>query len=576
MLALLALWEACHRSERRGRWLAAASLAYGLAIGARPNLLFGAVILLVPVAQAWRERRRVWVPLLAATGPITFIGLGLLLYNFLRFDHPGEFGTRYLLDGVGAPPHAQLSFLDRVQYFGFDCLGFNSWVYFLAPARWGAHFPFVHNIQLPRLPARFVPDPEHPFGVLSNIPLVWLAVAAPLAWRGRPADVRRLLCGFLAAVALLFATSALLLICFPAASVRYEMEFCPALVLLAVVGILGLERALADRPAWQGATRWAWGLLLAFSLAFNLLASAIRHAEYHWKLGTLLLERGQVSEAAAHLQKVVVLRPDDAGAYYNLGIALDKRGQMDEAIRQIEQALHLKSDYADAHNKLGTLLLERGQVSEAVAHLQKVVVLRPDDAGAHYNLGIALDKRGQMDEAIRQLEEAIRLRPDYAEAHYNLGTVLDKQGQIDEAIRHYQEAIRLKPDHADARNNLGAALITKGQIDEAIRHYQEAVRLKPDHADARNNLGLALGKKGQTDEAIRQLDEAIRLKPDYAEAHYNLGIAFYQEGRLDEAIRQLQEALKLKPDYAEARRNLDAMLAAGNRSSAPPGPGTNR
>ena len=37
MLALLALWEACHRPERRGRWLAAASLAYGLATGARPN-----------------------------------------------------------------------------------------------------------------------------------------------------------------------------------------------------------------------------------------------------------------------------------------------------------------------------------------------------------------------------------------------------------------------------------------------------------------------------------------------------------------------------------------------------------
>ena len=57
MLALLALWGACHRPHQRGRWLAAASLAYGLAIGARPNVLFGAVILLVPVALAWREGR---------------------------------------------------------------------------------------------------------------------------------------------------------------------------------------------------------------------------------------------------------------------------------------------------------------------------------------------------------------------------------------------------------------------------------------------------------------------------------------------------------------------------------------
>ena len=58
MLALAAIWKAVHETEsrRRSGWLAVASLFYGLAVGARPNLLFGAVILLVPVVRAWRER----------------------------------------------------------------------------------------------------------------------------------------------------------------------------------------------------------------------------------------------------------------------------------------------------------------------------------------------------------------------------------------------------------------------------------------------------------------------------------------------------------------------------------------
>ena len=254
-------------------------------------MLFGAVILLVPVAQAWREGRRIWAPLLAATGPITFIGLGLMLYNTLRFDNPLEFGTHYQLSDIR---------MTTLRNWSQHYLGFNFWVYFLGPARWGAHFPFVHDIKLPPLPAGHGNN-EHPFGVLTNIPLVWLTVAAPLAWRGRSADVRCLLRGFLAAVALLFATRALTLCFFRSAHARYEMDFCPALVLLAVVGILGLERALAGRPAWRRAARWAWGLLLAFSLAFNLLASAIYHAEYHSELGGLLLERGQVNEAIRQL-----------------------------------------------------------------------------------------------------------------------------------------------------------------------------------------------------------------------------------------------------------------------------------
>ena len=99
MLALAAIWCALHDPERRCRWLAAASVAYGLAVGARPSLLFGAIILLVPVMQVWRERRPILAALLASTGPLVLIGLGLMLYNALRFGSPFEFGWRYQLAG---------------------------------------------------------------------------------------------------------------------------------------------------------------------------------------------------------------------------------------------------------------------------------------------------------------------------------------------------------------------------------------------------------------------------------------------------------------------------------------------
>ena len=58
------------------------------------------VILLVPVVQAWRERRQVWTLLIAATAPIALIGCGLMLYNSPRFDSPFEFGRSYVLSGT--------------------------------------------------------------------------------------------------------------------------------------------------------------------------------------------------------------------------------------------------------------------------------------------------------------------------------------------------------------------------------------------------------------------------------------------------------------------------------------------
>ena len=82
-------------------------------------MLFGAVILLVPVVQAWRERRQIWAVLMAATVPIPLIGLGLMLYNALRFDNPFEFGMRYQLAGGTADYGAILqSALSLVQFPG--------------------------------------------------------------------------------------------------------------------------------------------------------------------------------------------------------------------------------------------------------------------------------------------------------------------------------------------------------------------------------------------------------------------------------------------------------------------------
>jgi tetratricopeptide (TPR) repeat protein len=452
MLALTAIWCALHERERSCRWLVGASVAYGLAVGARPSLLFGAVILLLPVVQAWRDRRGGWAALLAATVPIVLIGLGLMLYNARRFGSPFEFGLRYQLTGE--------RWVTR-QFFSLRYLWFNFRVYFLEPVRWSTRFPFAHGIVTPPLP----PDHgavEGPFGVLSNIPLVWLALAVPLAWRGRSGQARSMLRWFVGAVALFFWTCALTLGLYRCTCSRFEVEFLPALLLLAVVGILGLERAVAaisesgqaHRAVWRRAARWGWGLLLGFSVAFNLLASVEHYAVAH--------------------------------SY--MGIALLREGRMQEAIGHWEQALQMEPDYAEAHDSLGVALVQVGRVQEAIGHYQQALRIKPDYDEAHYNLAVALFRLGRVQEAIGHWEQALRIKPDLAEAHYNLGVALVQLGRVQEAIGHYQQALRIKPDLAEAHNNLGIALERAGRVPEAIAQYEQALIFKPDFAEAQNRL----------------------------------------------------------------------------------------
>jgi tetratricopeptide (TPR) repeat protein len=559
MLALAAIWCALHQPRRRGWWLAAASLAWGLAVGARPSLLFGAVILLVPVTQAWRERQPIWLPLLAATGPIVLIGLGLMLYNALRFGNPFEFGMHYALASCR---------MDTAHDFSWRFLGFNAWVYLLAPARWSARFPFFHDITLPHLPASHF-GTEHTFGVLTNLPLVWLALASPLAWRGRSTDERSLLRGFLAALAWVFGSCALTLCFFFAACDRYQMEFVPSLVLLAVVGILSLERALANRRGWRLAACAGWGFLVACSVAFNLLACANRRASSDADLGNILLGRGQVNQAIAHFRRALVIQPDAANVLANLGGALLESGRAAEAVAPLQKALRIQPSSTQAHNTLGAALLQQGLVDEAIAHFQSALKIQPGSAQARNNLGNALLQQGRVNEAIADFQQAVELQPSLGSARQNLGGALLQAGRVDEAVAQLRRALELEPNLAGAHESLGNALLRKGQVNEAIAHLQEAVQLQPGLASAHHNLANAFFQAGQVEEAIAQFQAALTLQPDFAGAHNGLGNALLRKGQVAESLAHFRTAATLQPSFVEAQLNLaNTLLQTGQVDEA--------
>jgi tetratricopeptide (TPR) repeat protein len=504
MLSLAGVWAALHAPRARAGWLAAASLAYGLAIGARPVLLPGAIILLVPVALAWRERRSPGGSLLAAAGPIVLVALGVLLYNAARFGSPFEFGQRYQL---GGRPQGTL------EHFGLGCLWFNFRVYFLEPARWSGALPFVRDIAVPPSPASLY-YVEHPFGVLANIPFVWLALAAPMAWRGLEPEPRRTLRAFLAAVALLFATSALMLLLYDSACFRYQAEFVPQLVLLAAIGTLALERRLAGDATWRRLARVAWIVLLACSLAFNVGAVFERHAEAENNAGLAMAVRGQLDDAIAHYRAALRLDPELAFVHYNLGVALNRRGQGDEAVECFESALRFDPEFVRAHRDLGNALLARGRVDDAIEHLQQVVRRQPDLAAGWDDLGNALARRGRAEAAERCYREAVGRDPGFALAHYHLGNLLADTRRPEEAIASYEAALRAEPTAQEAHLNLAFTLVELGRVEQAAPHLDEAIRLGSERAEAHFQLGSLLERVGRRDDAIGELKKALRMKPD--------------------------------------------------------------
>jgi tetratricopeptide (TPR) repeat protein len=545
MLALTAMWRAFHEPEQKAFPLLLASLAYGLAIGSRPSLLFGAVVLLIPVAHAYHGatepsgRRRVGWLLAAATGPLMLIGLGLMLYNKYRFDSPLEFGWHYQLGGGYQP--------DTAQQFSLHYLWFNFRFYFFEWMRWSPHFPFLQTVLPPPLPAGYFGVGKSYGGILLvYFPLAWLALAAPLVWKGRPAAEVSVLRCFVTVVFVLFILCALTICLFLSASSRYGLDFLPPLMLLAVMGIFGLERTLVNESVWRRIARSGWRLLLAYTVVVNLLVTIEAHAEANYFAGNFLVRQARPDEALGHFNTALSLEPDSAAFHAGLGTAYYRKKQLDQAISEFQKAFEIAPDFADvaeAHNDLGYSLLQKGRVNEAIPHFQKTLEIEPNFAETHNTLGDCLLQTGQMDAALTEYQKAVEIKPDFVDAQNNLGFALFRTGQVPEAIAHFQKALEIQPNFAEAHYNLGCSFFQAGKVDEAIAQFQKAVELQPHLFQAYNDLGNAYRRKGMAAEALASYQRVTDLEPRFISAQINL--AWMLATWPDQSVRNGTQAVAL-------------------------------
>ena len=427
MLSLAALWNSWHRDRGRACWLALASLLYGLAVGARPTLLFGAALLALPVAAAFLEERRSGLPagarglLAAALLPIAAVGAGLAAYNVARFGNPLQLGTGYMLTGVN---------LAGMKSFGLRFAWDNVRVYVLEPLRWHAGFPYVWQPARPPLAAGHL-TVEFFFGVLEAFPVLLAVAIGPVAWRG--ARRGRSPSGIASALALLCALEALPIFLYACVSSRYLLDFLPALALLAGLGILGLEDAVRGGGAPDGkgppplrapapALRLAVCAALAYSVASGwLLALALSGFYRGAEQGVAALNAGRTQDAVTALERVCGINPDFRGrAEMLVGTALLGQGRVGEGAAFLGAAVRDQPDLEAAHLNLGRALLEQGRFRESAESLRRAAALDPLDGEAEAYLGVALFKEGRTAEAVEREKAALAINPDLDEARENL------------------------------------------------------------------------------------------------------------------------------------------------------------
>jgi len=291
LLGIALAFEAiCQVDRRRASNLlaAAAGLSFGLAIGCRISLAPAiAALCLALTVVVWRRAdgqrwRRFAETSLSAGAPLALSVGALLLYNRVRFDHWTEFGARYQLSWVNFNWHTSYIWP-------------NIYSYLLRPGQLSCRFPFV-TAPFEMSPAVAFPAGFRlPEGYYIYEALMGLLVAAPLAWLGPAAFIgparsaaeasgeTRATLGLRRALGVLLVIAgtitALPILGPNSATMRYQGDFAPALVMLSFVGAWTLERMMAPRTR---AARWAFRVpLIALAVLTLLIGTALGFTGYY-------------------------------------------------------------------------------------------------------------------------------------------------------------------------------------------------------------------------------------------------------------------------------------------------------
>lgn len=180
----------------------------------------------------------------------------------------------------------------------------------------------------------------------------------------------------------------------------------------------------------------------------------------HDTLGSILLERGQTEEAAAHFRASLAIRPDDLPATEGLGTYEHGRGNLQGAIRLYQKVGTYAADKglrAMAYGNLGSAYRQIGEFGQAKQYFDAALQLAPDQTLSMVGLGLIAQRNGDLPEAVRQYSHAMAVQPTDV-GFLLLAKALQEEGHTDEANAIYERVSRLSPNLPEAQKSVESLL----------------------------------------------------------------------------------------------------------------------
>ncbi len=380
------------------------------------------------------------------------------------------------------------------------------------------------------------------------------------------------------------------------------------------------------QPAERADARGGLGMLFHAQDLLDDAEAAYRAAldespalHWHYLLGTVLRDQGEIDGAIAEYRRALALAPDGHMlASYRLGVALLLKGDHVAAVEALREAEADAPESAAVLAALGDAAVAAGEWQQARALLERAAALEPGAGRIAYKLGMVFRQLGDMEQAgawlaKRNAVAAPLVDPLLLEVaalslsskfFTKAGERAWERGDREEALAAWRRAVELAPDDVDAGLVLAHALGTLGNSEAALGEVRRVLalddssarawyllahllRVMPDTAPAREaaerSLSLAddettrallaalMMRGGAFGDAAREYETMAEKRPDSAYYHYWLAMARLGAESCRAARPALLAALRLQPQWGQAHMVLaraDALCGDAEQRAA--------
>ncbi|AIZ64793.1 hypothetical protein PK28_15935 [Hymenobacter sp. DG25B] len=276
--------------------------------------------------------------------------------------------------------------------------------------------------------------------------------------------------------------------------------------------------------------------------------------------GIIATQKGDFSEAVAYFLSALERAPDRDDIHFNLGLAYQSWQKFKSAAKYYKQSLRLNLDNEVAVQELLYCLEVSERLETNLEFFRRFTDDDPYSALAWYNLGQAYFRLGRYDDAVAAFEYAILIDGKFYDAHGYLASTYVNQELYRKAILEFQLSYEKDKPTAEALCNIGECHEKLAEWDQARRYYQKSIDLDETMDEAWFGIGIVLSAQDRNFEAIHFFRRAVNLYEESVEYWMALATAEYQVGNIVSAIECYDKATQVAPDNKDAWLNWSIIL----------------